>query len=95
MHKPADSLTALLKRKGAALSAVAANKKLLAAGVLEVRERPSTARPGVMKPFKALTDLGLEFGENVPNPRAEGETSPMYFVETFDTLYERFLDEPG
>jgi len=86
-----ESLTKLLKGHGAKLSAVAANKKLVAAGVLELKERPSSTKVGVIKTFKALTPLGLRFGENVANERAEGETAPHYYVDTFDELFSTYL----
>ena len=90
-YRPADTLTRMLKQKGSKLSAVAANKKLLAAGVLEEKTRPSSTRPGVLKKFKSLTEQGLRFGENVPNERAEGQTSPHYFFDTFDELYREYI----
>ncbi len=91
-----DSLTRLLKNHGSKLSAVAANKKLVAAGILEEKQRPSSTKPGVFKKYKALTELGSRFGENIANDRAEGQTSPYYYVDTFDELIERFLsDDPA
>lgn len=89
--KRTASLTRLLKQKGGKVSAVAANKKLLAAGILVEKERPSSTKPGVIKKYKALTELGLRFGENVENDRAQGETSPHYFIDTFDALYIGYI----
>ena len=45
MAEQVESLTKLLKQHNVGISAVAANKIMLAAGVLEVRTRPSSADP--------------------------------------------------
>ena len=90
-NKSLNSLTKLLKKHQTGLSAVAANKLLLAAGLLEERTRPSSNDPAVMKKFKVLTPAGCEFGENVANALSPNETTPKYYVETFEQLIERYL----
>ncbi|MEM7081528.1 MAG: hypothetical protein AAF465_02155 [Pseudomonadota bacterium] len=89
-----ESLTKLLKEHDVGLSAVAANKLLLAAGVLEERTRPSSADPAKIKKFKVLTALGREFGDNIQNDLSP-ETTPKYFVDTFPDLVTRFLKPPA
>ena len=81
-----DSITSLLKLKNADISAVKANKILVALGLLAEEERPSSKYAGKMKKFKALTPQGLQYGVNVENPNSPGQTTPHYFVETFDQL---------
>jgi len=39
-----------------------------------------------MKKFKALTPQGLHYGVNVENPNSPGQSTPHYFIETFDQL---------
>lgn len=82
-----DSMTNLLKQQDKIkLSAVKANKILVAAGILEEKERPSSKYPGKIKKYKALTEKGLEFGINRENPSSPEQTTPYYFVEKFDEL---------
>ena len=81
-----DSMTNLLKSKDAGISAVKANKILLAIGILEEKERPSSKYPEKMKKYKVLTEKGLEFGINRENPSSPEQTTPYYYVEKFDEL---------
>lgn len=81
-----DSITNLLKVHKAGISAVKANKVLVALGLLEEMERPSSKYAGKMKKFKALSDSGLQYGVNVENPNSPGQTTPHYFADTFADL---------
>jgi hypothetical protein len=81
-----DSITNLLKLHKADISAVKANKILMALGLLSEEERPSAKYAGKMKKFKVLTEQGLQYGVNIENPSSPGQTSPHYFVDTFDLL---------
>ncbi len=81
-----DSMTNLLKQNNSEISTVKANKILVALGILEDKERPSSKYPDKMKKFKALTSEGLEYGENKENQNSPGQTSPYYYVEKFDDL---------
>ena len=81
-----DSITNLLKLHKADISAVKANKILMALGLLSEEERPSAKYAGKMKKFKVLTEQGLQYGVNVENPSSPGQTSPHYFVDAFDQL---------
>ncbi len=88
-----DSITNLLKSKNVGMSAVKANKTLVALGLLAEKERPSAKHPGKMKKYKALTEQGLQYGVNVENPNSPGQTTPYYFVETFDQLLALIRNE--
>ncbi|MEN8136717.1 MAG: hypothetical protein ABFS18_14470 [Thermodesulfobacteriota bacterium] len=81
-----DSITNLLKSKDVAISAVKANKILVGLGLLAEKERPSAKHPGKMKKYKALTEQGLHYGVNTENPNSPGQTTPHYFIDTFDQL---------
>ena len=81
-----DSITNLLKLHKADISAVKANKILMALGLLSEEERPSAKYAGKIKKFKVLTEQGLQYGVNIENPSSPGQTSPHYFVDTFNQL---------
>ncbi|MFK8029794.1 MAG: hypothetical protein AB8G18_06110 [Gammaproteobacteria bacterium] len=85
-----ESLTKLLKEHNVEVSAVAANKIMLAAGLLEEKTRPSSADPTKTKKFKVLTEDGLEFGDNVQNDLSP-ETTPKYYADQFPKLVSGFL----
>ena len=90
-----DSITNLLKSNNAGLSAVKANKALVALGLLSEKERPSTKYSGKIKKYKALTEPGLEYGVNLDNPNSPGQTTPHYFIETFEQLLALLQNEIG
>lgn len=90
MASQVESLTKLLKQHNVGISAVAANKILLAAGVLEERTRPSSVDPSKTKKFKVLTQLGREYGDNVQNDLSP-ETTPKYYADTFEKLVSTYL----
>ena len=90
-----DSMTNLLKQKQADISTVKANKVLLALGLLEDKERPSSKYPDKIKKFKALTEKGLVYGENKENQSSPGQTSPHYYVEKFDELLSLIQRKAG
>ncbi|MDH3328048.1 MAG: hypothetical protein OEM01_02325 [Desulfobulbaceae bacterium] len=81
-----DSITNLLKLYKVDISAVKANRILVSLGLLSEEERPSSKYAGKMKKFKALTGQGLQYGVNVENPNSPGQTTPHYFIDTFDQL---------
>ena len=72
------AITNLLKAHDAGVSAVKANKALLAMGILEQKERPSSKYPDKIKKYKALTEEGLKYGENRESMTSD-ETTPYYF----------------
>lgn len=88
-----DSMTNLLKQKNAEISVVKANKILVMLELLEDKERPSSKYEGKIKKYKALTEKGLAYGINKENHSSPGQTTPQYFVETFDELYALIQQE--
>ena len=88
-----DAITNLLKLHGAGISAVKANQALVNRGLLEEKERPSRKYPGKIKKFKALTEHGLKYGENVENPNSPDQTTPYYFIDTFGELLQLIRDQ--
>lgn len=82
-----DSMTNLLKQHNAEISVVKANKILVALGLLEEKERPSSKYEGKVKKFKALTEKGLEYGLNKDTLSSPGQTTPHYYVEKFSELF--------
>lgn len=80
------SATKLLEDRGKPMSAVAFNKLLVAEGILEEKTRKSTSSPTGYKTFKALSEKGLQYGENLVSPKNEKEVQPQYFEDTFDEL---------
>jgi len=83
-----EAITKLLKAHDAGVSAVKANKALLAIGILEEKERPSSKYPDKIKKYKALTEEGLKFGENRESMTSD-ETTPYYFKDSFPELLAR------
>ena len=60
-------------------------------GLLEEKTRASSADPTKLKKYKALTEAGLAFGENVSNDYND-ETQPKYFDDAFPALVEKVLE---
>lgn len=82
------SATELLKRFGLGMSAKAFNTLLMESKYLEERSRPSTKQPDKVKRYKALTEKGLEYGENAISPQNHREVQPLYYADSFIKLYE-------
>lgn len=80
------SLTALLNENQCGISTVKFNALLVKNGYLEERERKSSAGNGTKK-FKALTEKGLQYGENVVSPHNQREVQPLYYTDTFMNLF--------
>lgn len=80
------SPTELLSRMGNPISTRDFNQKMIAAGLLEVKERPSSS--GKTKTFKSLTKEGMKYGENQVNPNNPKETQPLYYVGMFEKLFD-------
>lgn len=78
------SLTELLDHHNARISARAANVLLEEAGVIETATRKSSR--GVQKPYKKLTEYGLQFGKNLTTPSNPRETQPHYYESRFADL---------
>lgn len=80
------SPTELLSRMGNPISTREFNQKMIAAGLLEVKERPSSS--GKTKTFKSLTKEGMKYGENQVNPSNPKETQPLYYAGMFEKLFD-------
>ena len=85
-NKQMKPLTTLLEENGYSIKAVAFNKKLLEKGFIEERQRKSSN--GGIKRFKALTEKGLQYGENAVNPHNQKEVQPLYYEDSFNELYQ-------
>ncbi|MFN2365591.1 MAG: hypothetical protein ABR523_03900 [Desulfurivibrionaceae bacterium] len=88
-----DSMTKLLKLHKAEISAVKANKTLVALNLLTEEERPSAKYAGKMKKYKVLTETGLQYGINLENPNSPGQTTPHYFIDKFAHLLALIQEE--
>lgn len=83
------SATYLLKERNNPVSVLLFNQKMIAAGYLEEKERPSKSK-GVSR-YKCLTEKGLIYGENEICPKNILETQPHYYDDRFDELLEKLL----
>ena len=81
------SATELLKRNKCGMSTTKFNQLLISAGFLEVKERKSSK--GTMKPYKSLTETGMQYGANLISDKNQKETQPYYYSDTFMELFER------
>ena len=84
-NRELKSVSALLKENGCQENATKFNKMLVAAGFLEERERPSSK--GATRKFKALSEKGLQYGENAISPHNMKEVQPQYYRDSFMELY--------
>lgn len=78
------SATALLKKRGLAISTVRFNKELFNAGILEKGKRKNSR--GEDKSFWVISDAGLEYGKNITHPDNPREVAPHWYDEKFDDL---------
>lgn len=86
-NRQMKALSILLKENDCRVSAVKFNQKLIECGYIEERERPSSK--GSIKKFKALTEKGLQYGENVVSPHNQKEVQPLYYSDMFMELYKQ------
>lgn len=87
------SASKLLEDRGKPMSTIAFNQLMVAAGLLEEKERKSSH--GSVKKFKALTGAGLVYGENLVSPKNDREVQPYYYEDSFDSLLDRIKHLPG
>lgn len=87
-NRQMKSLTALLKENQCGVSTVKFNTLLVENGYLEERERQSSGGKGIKK-FKALTEKGLQYGENAVSPHNQREVQPLYYSDTFMELFNK------
>ena len=85
-NRQMKAASTLLKENNCGMSAIEFNSLLMEAGYLEERERPSSKGNGVRK-FKALTEKGLKYGENVVSPHNQKEVQPLYYENSFMMLF--------
>lgn len=85
-NRELKSATVLLKENNCQVSVKNFNILLLENGYLEERERASGK--GGVKKFKALTDKGLNYGENAISPKNQREVQPLYYADTFMELFK-------
>lgn len=79
------SATSLIEINKRGISAVRFNRYMMDAGYLEERQRPSSS--GKPKTFKALTEVGLKYGENAVSPHNQREVQPLYYEDSFMELF--------
>lgn len=82
------SATELLKRFDLGMSAKAFNILLVEQGYLEERTRRSTSSDNGIRKYKALTDKGLNYGENAVSPQCQREVQPLYYTDSFKELFD-------
>lgn len=86
------SATELLKRIESPLNTRNFNLIMMDKGLLEERTRPSSKGDGKERRYKALTEKGLEFGENAISPQNPRETQPLYYSDSFEKLVEQIME---
>jgi len=86
--------TELLKRIGANIKTAAFNQLLIKNGFLEERSRKST-KSDELRYFKALTEKGLQYGENLISPKNQKEVQPYYYSDSFEELYSLVAEKGG
>jgi hypothetical protein len=84
-YTPKTALTHALKQKGYKMSAVKVNKVLHRNGIICKKVRMSTMKPDEKRTWWALTERGMQFGENVPSTRSV-ETVIYYRLDKFEEL---------
>ena len=80
------SASELLSRSGSPMTTQDFNRKMIEAGYIVVKERPSSK--GKTKSFKSITDKGSMYGENQVCPNNPKETQPLYYADKFEKLLE-------
>jgi phage anti-repressor protein len=81
----------LLTMHGIRMGSVAFNKIMYSYGLLVWHERRSMSNKSKVKKFAALTEKGLERGENADSIHSNLETQVLYYVDKFPELL-RLLD---
>jgi phage regulatory protein, rha family len=82
------SLSELLKRFELGMSARSFNVLLRERGYLEERTRPSSRDISKFKKYNALTEKGLQYGENAMSPQSQQEVQPLYYSNAFEELFD-------
>jgi hypothetical protein len=92
-HLSTKPLSVLLKLHQLPLSALEANHILVNQGYLMLLQRPSRKYPGHLRTMRVLTKKGLLFGRNCGNPVHPVHTSPQFYVELFELLWNQVLSD--
>lgn len=90
-HFSTKPLSVLLKLHRLPMSALEANHILVERGYLMLLQRPSLKYPGHLRTMRVLTQKGLLFGKNCGNPVHPVHTSPQFYVELFELLWDQVL----
>lgn len=90
-HLSTKPLSVLLKLHQLPMSALEANHILVEQGYLMLLQRPSLKYPGQLRTMRVLTQKGLLFGKNCGNPVHPVHTSPQFYVELFELLWNQVL----
>lgn len=85
------SATDLLKKYDLGMTARNFNVLLRKQGYLEERTRKSTSNQSGIKKYNALTEKGLQYGENAVSPQCQREVQPMYYADTFEELFKKVV----
>ena len=83
---PVFSMTEGLQRHGSDLSAVLANKVMMACGWMDDHQHVSVS--GKLVQYKTLVGDGLAFGANVTNYMHPETTTPYYYTDSFPQLLQ-------
>ncbi len=84
-NREMDCATNLLKENDFKVNTAEFNNEMRNQGYIEKRSR--RGKSGKIKYFNSLTPSGLRFGENAINPHNQNETRPLYYRDTFRTLF--------
>ena len=84
-NREMDCATNLLKENDFKVNTAEFNNEMRNQGYIEKRSR--RGKSGKVKYFNSLTPSGLRFGENAINPHNQNETRPLYYRDTFRTLF--------
>lgn len=84
--------TTLLNRIESDITVREFNNALVDAGYLEIRNRESTVNKGVFKKYKAFTDIGLAYGNNMKTIYHDEQTIPVFYEERFIELYNNVIE---
>lgn len=86
-------LSVLLKLHRLPMSALEANHILVEQGYLMLLRRPSLKHPGDFRTMRVLTAKGLLFGKNCGSPVHPLHTSPQFYEEFFEILWNQVLQK--
>jgi len=89
-HTPVFSMTEGLQRHGSDLSAVFANRVMMACGWMADCQHVTVT--GKLVQYKVLLEDGLAFGANVTNYMQPDTTTPYYYADSFPQLLQLIED---